>query len=288
MWQYPFHNLTLVSRVFLSQGAGMPSTNRAAVVRSATATVMAELAFTRADGSVGAAVVTPLTDADDVVVALPYAERALADRLAAAEAVALVMSDARMTLSGWEPLGVIGRMEVEADPDGRRFRETLVDDELRKHPPSRLLADSLIARHEHWWFLPRLLCRFTWLDRIRAVTPRQDPASGVLAWWTPDGLDVATVEPGPLGDADLRLRSLSGELLGGAGDPACLIRHDFSTPDLERRTLLVERGRLEGDALRVTEREGTLTLPDPPSLLSRLRRHRAFARACRRELRRAR
>jgi hypothetical protein len=261
----------------------MSSTDRSTLAQLAAATVIAEIAWAGPRDDVRAAPVVPLTAGEDVVVALPYAERELADALAAAEAVALVASDRRLTLSGWQPLAAVGRMELEHDPAGTRFRTQFVEEELRKYPPSRLLANSLMDRREHWWFMPRLICRLVDVRAVHAVAARGDPAEGVLAWRAADGLRVESVEPAALGAGDLRLRTLSGDVLAGAGDPACLLRHDFSVPDLERRSRLVERGRLEGDALRVRVREGALTLPATPGLLARVRRHRAFARACRRE-----
>jgi hypothetical protein len=255
--------------------------------RAAAATVVAEVAFGTADGGVAAAAVTPLADGDDVVLALPYADRGLADALASADEVALALTDERLTLAGWEPLAALGRMVVEADADGARFRGGLVDDELRKYPPARLLADSLMDRREHWWYMPRLVCRLRDVRHVHPLAARSGPAQGVLAWADAAGLRVDAVEVDGLAGGDLRVRSLAGAVLAGAADPACLLRHDFSIPDLERRSGLVEHGRLEGDVLRVTGREGELALPAVPGLVTRLRRQRAFARACRRELARA-
>jgi hypothetical protein len=255
------------------------------IVRAAGATVVAELVAARPDGELEVATVTPLVDEDGgIVVALPYAHRDLADGLVAARHLALVLSDDRMALRGWEPLVSPVRAEVDPDPKGDRFRDVLLDQELGKHPPSRLLADSLRDRRDHWWFLARLLCRLAPLGEVRPITARHDPTTGVLAWTSASGLEVETVAVVDADEGTCRLQTLSGRVLRGAGDPALLFRHDYSQPDLERRSELRESGRLEGGELRAVRREGELTLPDPPKLLERIHRHRAFAKACRRQL----
>jgi hypothetical protein len=281
----PSHNLTYVSSI--AYVARVEPIDATALQSAAAATVRAELGFARPDGTVDGAVVTPLTADGDVVVALPYAERALAEALTAADAVVLVLSDARLTLGGWRALAATGRMQLEPDPEGARFRDGLVEDELRKYPPARLLANSLMDRRENWWFMPRLICRLTALQDVRPVSARRSPERhGTLVWADAAGLRADTVEVAELG-GDRRVRSLGGARLAGAADPACLVRHDCSMPDLERRSVLRERGRLESDVLRVAEREGAVALPGPPGLLVRIRQHRALARACRRELARA-
>ncbi len=256
--------------------------------RAAAAAVVAELVYTRQDAEIGAVVVTPLVAEGRILVALPYAEATRADELAAAEQVCLVVSDDRMALRGWEPLAITGRIEVTPDPEGDRFQDDLLDQELRKYPPTRLLADSLRDRRDHWWYLPRLLCHVVPSGGVRAVGRRSDPTAGVLAWRGSGGLDVETVEVLDAEEDRVRVRALSGRELRGAGDPAVLFRHDYSQPDLERRAERRESGRLEGAVLRDVEREGELALPEPPGLLERMRRYRALSKACRRELARAR
>jgi hypothetical protein len=263
-------------------------TDQVRLSRAADATVLAELVFARPGDELRVVTVTPLVLDDQIVVALPYAYRELAEELSTADQAALVLSDDRMALRGWEPLAVEVRIEVEHDLEGDRFINGLLDQELRKHPPSRLLADSLRDRHDNWWYLPRLLCRVVPAATVRAVGRRSDPTSGVLAWLTGDGLQVETVEVTDADEDRVHLRALSGRDLRGAGDPAVLFRHDYSQPDLERRSERRETGRLEGTVLRDVVREGELALPDPPKLLERLRRHRTLSKGCRRELARSR
>lgn len=251
--------------------------------------MLAELAYVTAGGGVDAAVVQPLVHDGTIVLALPFSRRPLADALATARAAVLVSSDSRLVLRGWAPTAATGRVRVEADIDGRWFSDALLDAELRKYPPARLLADSLMQRHEHWWYLPRLLCRMEPLEQVHAVAPRDDPATtGVLAWDAPAGLRVTTVAVTDDGPDRVTLRGLDASDISGAGDPACLLLHDFSVPDLEERSEYVVQGRLEGDRLLVERRRGSPGLPAPARLVARYRNARRFARACRREIARAR
>ena len=264
------------------------NTDMSRLTRAANATVVAEAMFVRPDGDLHAVTVTPLVSDASVIIALPYAHRELAEDLAAAAQFALVLSDDRMTLRGWEPLTVRAKIEVEHDLDGDRFNDGLVDQELRKHPPSRVLLDSLRDRHDHWWYVPRLLCHVVPTAPVQALTSRSDPTSGVLARSTADGLTIDTVEVVDADTDHLEVRSLSDREVAGDGEPALLFRHDYSQPDLERRSERHEAGRLYGTELRDVVRTGDLVLPEPPSLRERIRSHRALSKGCRRELARMR
>lgn len=253
-------------------------------IRTAAATVVAEVFLLTEDGAVEAARVTPLVDEHGVVLALPLAERPLAERLAEAEHVVLACSDDRMALRGWEPLAIAGRIEVEADLEGDRFHEELLEQELGKYPPSRLLVDSLRDRRENWWYLPRLLCHLQPTAPPREIGARSDPTTGVLAWEDTDGLAVETVEITDADEGHLDVRALSGATISGTGSPALLFRHDYSQPDLERRAERHEAGVLMGARLQDVVRAGELVLPGPPRLVDRIRRFRQLSKACRREL----
>lgn len=258
-------------------------------VQALGCSVVAEVAFVTRDGAVDAAVVHPLRHDGEVLLALPFAQRALADSLGAARSVALVSSDARLVLRGWQPVAAVGQVDVRADLDGRWFAEELLEEELRRHPPSRLLADSIMQRHEHWWYLPRLLCRVRRPLWEGPVAAREDPrTTGVLAWDAAEGLRTATVEVREPHRDRVAVHGLSGHAVSGASDPACLLMHDFSVPDLEQRCALVLQGRLEGDRLTVERRRGRLELPPPPGLLRRWKALRTLSRDCRREIARAR
>jgi hypothetical protein len=247
--------------------------------------VWAEVGYRATDGGVDAIPLVPLTAAGAPLFALPYAERALAEEIAASGVVCVAVTDGRLAFSGWQPTAVSGRIRLEADVAGTAFREDLLDEELRKHPPSRLLADSLVQRREHWWFLPRLLLRLDRVERTDPMTARQGGDDGVLFWGEGTELRATTVSADDWSSAEPRVLPLGGGV-PPSRSRACLLRHDFS-PDLERRAVLRLRGEYRDGRLLVTDRQGLLELPAPLGLWARWRRLRAFERACRRELRRA-
>jgi hypothetical protein len=247
-------------------------------------TPLAEVGYRAASGLPHAAVLVPLVQDDAVVFALPYAHRRLAEAIAAAGEVTVVCSDARLGRADWQPLAATGSVEVEADLDGTVFRAHLLEQELRKHPPARLLADSLMLQREHWWYLPRLLLRLRRVDAVWTVAPRTAAEQGVLFWDAGTALHADTVAVGEQAELVLGVSSLGGGDLATAG-PACLLRHDCSIPDLEQRSQLVQQGLLEGATLRIEHEQGALPLPSAQGVLARYRQARAFERACRRALR---
>jgi hypothetical protein len=226
--------------------------------------------------------VTPLLLREQPAVALPYAQQALARRLAAAPALALLVSDDRMTGSGWQPVAVTGRPRLLADRDGKLFTDQLLEQELRKYPPSRALADSVLLRREHWWYLPRLIVTLE-PDSVTAVGARAGGQGEVLAVVDEAGqLAVDTVRGDDEVAGQRRLTSLHGrDLPSGA---AVLLGHDFSVPDLERWTPWHSRGWLAGAHLTVEQRPERTSLEPPPGLWRRLRRQQQLERACRRAL----
>lgn len=255
----------------------MPSPDIAAAARGA---LLAEVGWRAPDGGWHATVLVPLTVGGAVTFALPYAQLATADALASAERVVVVCSDARLALAGWEPAAACGSVALEDDPAGERFRAELLDEELRKHPPARLLADSLLQQRENWWYLPRLLVHLRRVDATWPVAPRGGADTGVLFASGPR--PATTVEVVTDDGNGVGLAALDGRDLPATG-AAVLLRHDCSVPDLEQRTQLEQRGRLHAGILTVDEADGRLALPGP-GLLGRYRRTRAFERACRRGL----
>jgi hypothetical protein len=252
------------------------------VRQSITAATVGELTWLGPDGRPQARPVTPLLLDGAPAVALPYADAALARRVAAAPRAALVVSDDRLTGRGWWPVAVTGRPRLIEDPDGTLFTGRLLGQELRKYPPARALADSPLLRREHWWYLPRLVV----VLEVAAVTPvaaRPGGRGEVLAVAEPAGrLAVDTVRCDEAGPGRLRVTSLVGR--APADGPAVLLGHDFSAPDLERWTPWTTRGRLADGVLAVEERPDRTGLEPPYGLWRRLRRHRDLARACRRAL----
>jgi hypothetical protein len=254
-------------------------------VFAARRTPLAEVGYRTATGLPHAAVLVPLVQDDAVVFALPYAHRPLAEAVAAAGQVTVVCSDARLARSDWQPVAATGPVELEVDPEGTAFRAHLLDQELRKHPPARLLADSLMLQREHWWYLPRLILRLRRVDAVWTVTARTAPEHGVL-FWDAGTLHADTVAAGEQTDLVLGVAPLGGGDLPATG-PACLLRHDCSIPDLEQRSQLIQQGLLDGATLRIEHEQGALPLPPAEGVLARYRRARAFERACRRALRAA-
>lgn len=198
-----------------------------------------------------------------------------------------MLSDRRLAQRGWEPLIGFGRMELVEDRDGSVFGERLLEQELRKHAPSRAYADSPLLRRENWWYVPRLVLVLA-AREVVAAGERQDPDEAVLAVAPGSaagghgGLVVDTVAVADW-DGSPRAVSLVGRPLP-PGD-AVLFCHDFSVPDLERWTRHATAGRWDGERLDVATRPDRRTFAPAPGLLERLRRHRAMERGCRAALR---
>lgn len=246
------------------------------------AAAIGELAWLDPTGRPDAHPVTPLLLGDDPAVAYPYADLALARRVAAAPAVALVLSDDRMAGRGWRPAAVTGRPRLVEDRDGALFTDQLLDQELRKYPPARALIDSLLLRREHWWYVPRLVVVLA----DAAATPvgvRTGGAGELLAVAAEGQLSVDTVRRALEGSGRVRVTSLAGR--EPARGPAVLLGHDFSVPDLERWTPWTTRGWSAADGLFTVEQRPDRTgLAPPLGLWQRLRRQRELERACRRAL----
>ena len=254
------------------------------LVRASRRSGVAELVWIDKSGSPRATAVVPLEHEGRPTLALHWSAWDPARELAACPASALVLSDRRQAQRDWEPGVLHGRMRLLVDHDGSVFAEQLLDQELRKHPPSRAYADSAVLRREHWWFLPRLLLV---LEPTGAapVQERSDPeATGVLAVVGADGgLDVDTVAV-RVSDAGARCVSLGGRRAPAAG-PAVLLRHDFAVPDLERWGRSPAYGRWDGQALHTDDTVTGPVLPPVPGLRERLRTHRELEKQCRRALR---
>jgi hypothetical protein len=244
-------------------------------VRAAT---VAELAWVGTDGRPDALPVVPLLLDVEPAIAYPYAYADLARQIATAPAVALTISEPRMTGSGWRPLAATGRARLIEDKDGELFKSALLTEELRKYPPSRALADSLMLRREHWWYVPRMIVVLDLTPSI-PVEPRVDASSRVLAAWNGDQLHIDTVRVVEAGQDRLEVTSLAGRKVPDGR--AALVGHDFSEPDLERWTPWTTRGDLSGGVLAVTEWPERTTLEPVPKLRERFRRQRDLERACR-------
>jgi hypothetical protein len=254
-------------------------------VTSATAAVraagVAELLWRLPDGPPDAVGVVPLVLGGRPAVALPWAQVEAARKAAASDAAALVLSDPRLTGSAWEPVVATGRLDLVEDVTGELFTEALLDQELRKHPPARALADSTMLRRENWWYLPRLVLVLDVADFVPGVR-RDGPADVVLG-----------VDDGALHVRTVRVPDWHADPLGlangppGVEGPAVLVGQELSVPDVERWTVHTTTGRYADSRLSAVRAADTRELEPVPGLLARMRRHRALERACVRALRAA-
>ena len=253
------------------------------LLRASRRSGVAELVWTDEQGASRATAVVPLEHEGRPTLALHWSAWGSARELAACPAVALVLSDRRQAQRDWVPGVLHGRVRLLVDDDGSVFSGTLLDQELRKHPPSRAYADSAVLRREHWWFLPRLLLVLEPTRSTTAGERRDAEATGVLAVASADGgLDVDTVAVHAAGGG-AACTSLAGRPAPGAG-PAVLLRHDFSVPDLERWGRCPAYGRWDGRVLHTDDVVTGPVLPPVPGLRERLRRHRELERQCRQAL----
>lgn len=255
---------------------------------------VAEVCWSDAHGSPRAMAVVPLNHEGRPALALYWSQWPQARELASCPRVAWVLSDRRMAQRGWEPAVGYGRMRLIVDHDGSVFSESMLDQELRKHPPSRAFADSHLLRREHWWFLPRLILVLEPAVAVQ-IGERTDPDShSILTVSAADGalaVDTVSLETVPVDTVpDRPIACIS---LGGQAPPvpgrAALLQHDFSVPDLERWGHRITSGRWDGEALAavpdpVSRPLGPL-LPPTLSVRERLRRHRELERDICRALR---
>lgn len=235
---------------------------------------VAELLWRTPAGPPAAIGVVPLLLGGKPAVALPWAHVATARAAAAADVAAFVLSDPRLTGSRWEPLVAVGRLTLVEDADGDVFVEELLDQELRKHPPARALADSPLLRREHWWYLPRLVLVLEPADIVPAGR-REGPQDAVLAV-DDDGLHVRTVRVDTWDVEPLALHDAPATVRG----PAVLIGQEISVPDVEQWTVHTTTGRYADGRLTDVVPAPTRTLEPLPGLLTRMRRQRALERSC--------
>ncbi len=236
------------------------------------------------DGALRVRGVLPLADDEGPVLAVPYAAADAARSLGAAGGALLVTRDDRSTAAAYRPLTLRCRPRLVEDRTGDRFVAELLGQELRRYPPSRVLADSVILRREQWWWLPRLLVHLE-VEAVDAPLPREDERDHLLV--------VDTGGPDPvrrLAAASARLTTLPDPpgtdlpplavtAAPGPG-PAVLHGQDASFPDLERWGRWHWRGRWDGAHLAVAEAPERVGLPPVPGVVARVRRQRALRKAC--------
>ncbi|OLT47068.1 hypothetical protein BJF85_01290 [Saccharomonospora sp. CUA-673] len=252
--------------------------------------VTAELCWTGADGTPAAIAVTPLVESSTVCVALPYARAHEVADLRAAGAATFAVTDSR-SLDDRPGVAGSGPVTIIDDLEGEEFVDGLLDQELAKYPPSRALADSVLLRREHWWWLPRIIVRLgADVGGVEDVSEtslpaRTNPARHALAVTGARGAapDVHCVDIGEPGDgaaseAAPQVRNLAGGQLGDGA--ALLLGYDYTMPDLERWETWTLSGTVTRGALHVAARSGEPGADLPPlGLLARTRRHRRLAKA---------
>jgi hypothetical protein len=271
-------------------------------VRAVEAACLGELGWVGPLGAHALAVV-PLVLGGRPAVALPDAWADALRPLADAGTAVLTTTDPRMTGPRWRPCALAGRVTVVDDIDGSIVVEQLLGQELRKHPPSRVLADSALLRRENWWYVPRVLVQLE-VTRCDPLPPRTDPTGqALLVSSGTDGVpraDVVAVpdwaaRPLPVRGVDRQVLPMAGgpSMVGSsahavAGGPttAAPLATDVSVPDLERRPqhLLVGHRRATdagGELDVVAGPEGAPVLPGPRGLLARWRLQRDLERSCR-------
>jgi hypothetical protein len=210
------------------------------------------------------------------VLAFTYADELVARDVAGARHVALVLSEPRSTGTAFRPVVLTGRPRLVEDPSGDLFLTELVTQELRRYPPSRLLADSPLLMREHWWYLPRLVVEID-VDSLEPSLPRVAPHDHVLV--VSDG-STPVVRLAGLAD-----RSGDRIELDVAGTPAppgraLIFGQEASFPDLELWSQWRYRGHADADAFTVEEAPARTGLGPPPGLMRRWRRQRELERSC--------
>jgi hypothetical protein len=235
---------------------------------------VAELLWRSPDGPPRALGVVPLLLGGRPAVALPWAFVDDARAAAASSDAALVLSDPRLTGSSWRPLAITGGLTLVEDGEGSIFADQLLDQEVRKHPPSRALVDSPILRREHWWYLPRLILLLEPAS-VEAVGRRDGPDDAVLGV-DDDRLVVRTVR---VGGWDADPMPLEGGPATVSG-PAVLVGQEISVPDVERWTVHTTSGTYADGALSEVVLATDRALEPLPGLLARMRRQRVLEKSC--------
>ncbi|MFH5823796.1 hypothetical protein [Georgenia sp. AZ-5] len=248
----------------------------AQTLQAVRASSVAELCWLGPEGAPRVHGVVALPAAEGAVVAFTYADEPVARAVAAAGRVVLTLTETRSTGPGFTPLLVRGSTHLVEDASGEIFRRDLLVHELRRYPPSRLLADSPMLCREHWWYLPRLIVQIA-VDDAEPLPTRPRPDGRLLAVAARGSLAVSLVRvPDERPDAE-RL-ALDAALPPG---PAALFGQDASFPDLEQWSQWSFEGAWDGTHLNVRRAPARVGLEPRPTLRQRMRRERELERECR-------
>ncbi|QSB05114.1 hypothetical protein [Natronoglycomyces albus] len=247
----------------------VPDTNHA--IRAAAT---CEISWIGVDGKRHATALTPLSDGEQLTVAFTFAQAEQARSLAEADTATVTITDPRSGSSTWTPLLIHGDVSMRVDLEGEIFTDTLLPEELAKYPPSRALADSIILRREHWWYLPRLLIDIT----PTAVEPFAERIKGQPLLFTSDRrahvLDTNPIEV----HRPTESHHIGEDMPEG---PAALFNHDFSVPDMEQWTEWLATGDIAQGEFHFDFQTGTVDLSRPRGLFARFRHQAQLEKACR-------
>lgn len=248
------------------------------VLAAVRAAGVGEVSWTDRGGRLQVGGVVPLVapTTSSPVLALPYGEVDLARSIAAARTVVLSLTESRATSSAWQPVAVRCTPRLTEDREGDRFSAELLEQELVKYPPSRLLADSVMLRRENWWWLPRLIIDLE-VEDAASIAPRSAPTDHLLV--TSDAVRTVGVDTSEVSSP----RVVSGAD-GVAAGPAVLFGQDLSLPDMEEWAQWGWRGEWDGEAFTAASVPDRIGLPSAAGLRVRWRRQRALEKACRRGL----
>ncbi len=202
--------------------------------------------------------------------------------------------------AGGDAGAMTGRVRIVHDLDGEVFLRELLTQEIVKFPPTRLLADGLMAQRDNWWWVARMLVTLE-VEDSHALPVREDTNDALLVREFGGGsaepgttcgprVSVARIAQWPVSGAI----SVPGASADGATPAATERSEDASTrallfgharsPDAERWESWSRTGVLQAGQFHVTEAHGQPSTVGPMSLLQRYRTHRARAKDCRRGL----
>ncbi len=247
-----------------------------AAVRSAS---VCEVAWQETSGRLRVRGAVPLVSPAGPVLAFPYSDAGVARSIAAAPEVLLTLTEPRSTGTAFESLMLRCTPALSEDRQGDRFAADLLDQELRKYPPSRTLADSPLLRREHWWWLPRMIVDLT-VTGTSSHAPRSLPDQHLLVVGSGAGLGTAIARVRRTDPLEVDV--VEGTLAPG---PAVLFGQDLSFPDLERWSQWSWHGAWDGVGFEATQVPERVGLPPPLGVLARWRRQRDLERRCRAALR---
>lgn len=229
--------------------------------------------------------VIPLLIDDAPAFTLTYDRLETARLIGRTPEITLVLNDPRLARVGWSPLSARVRATVEPDPEGSVFLEEMLEQELRKHPPSREIANTFLLQRENWWYLPRIIVRLEPVEAPRPLARREDASHGLLAWPEAPGdhPGVQTVAVPDTSSERLPISPLGPDNLPDAS-PATLRMYDLEIPEMESSATFNASGRLRGGELQAETREGSAELGPRPGIISRWRWLRSLERGCKRGL----